>query len=114
MKSACVYILASKAYGTFYVGITSDMNKRMAQHDQGVFDGFTKKYGIKMLVYYEFHETLDVAINREKLLKRWRREWKYRLIEQMNPEWRNLYDPTTGEIACGPAEAERFALEPDS
>ena len=112
MKHPCVYILASKKYGTFYVGVTSDLHDRMAEHDQGLIEGFTKKYGIKMLVYYEHHETMDAAIKREKLLKRWRREWKYRLIEQMNPEWRNLYDPATGEISFGPAEAERLFNEP--
>ncbi len=111
MKNACVYILASKAYGTFYVGMTSDINIRMSQHDQGVFDGFTKKYRIKILVYYESHESIPAAIAREKLLKRWRREWKYRLIEQMNPEWRNLYDPATGEIAWARSDAELLARE---
>ena len=112
MKIPCVYILASKAYGTFYVGVTTQLHQRMAQHTQGEVEGFTKKYGIKMLVYYEIHETLAAAIAREKLLKRWRREWKYRLIEQMNPLWQNLFDPATGEIAFGPAETERLASEP--
>lgn len=112
MKTPCVYILASKAYGTFYVGVTSDLHQRMAEHSQGLLDGFAKKYGIKMLVYYEIHETMEVAIRREKLLKRWNREWKYRLIEQMNLEWRNLFDPDTGEIAFGPAESERLQNEP--
>ena len=116
MKMPCVYILVSKAYGTFYIGVTSNLHQRMAAHDQGLFDGFTKKYGIKLLVYCEFQETMEAAIAREKLLKRWRREWKYRLVEQMNPEWRNLYDRETGEIAFGPAEAERLSVEvePDS
>ena len=108
MKSPCVYILASKAYGTLYIGVSSDLNTRMAQHDQGLYDGFTKKYGIKQLVYCEFHDTMTAAIRREKLIKRWRREWKYRLIEQMNPEWRNLFDPKTGEIAFGSADVERM------
>ena len=113
MKNPCVYILVSKAYGTFYVGVTSDLYKRMAEHDQGLIEGFTKKYGIKMLVYYELHETMDAALAREKRLKRWNRAWKYRLIEQMNPEWRSLYDPATGEILFGPAEAERLAIDPE-
>mgnify|MGYP001263643783 CR=1 FL=1 len=113
MKHPCVYILASKKHGTFYVGVTSELHDRMAEHDQGLIEGFTKKYGIKILVYYEHHETMDAAIKREKLLKRWRREWKYRLIEQMNPEWRNLYDPATGEIVFGPAEVERLFNEPE-
>ena len=101
MRRPCVYILASKPYGTLYVGVTSDLARRIAQHDQGLIEGFTKKYGIKALLYYEMHDAIDAAIFREKRLKRWRREWKYRLIEQMNPEWRNLFDPATGEIAFG-------------
>ena len=114
MKVPCVYILVSKPYGTFYVGVSSDLHTRMAQHSQGLIEGFTKKYGIKMLVYYEMHETMEAAIAREKLLKRWNRAWKYRLIEQMNPEWRNLFDQETGEIAFGPADAERLSGEPIS
>lgn len=104
----------SKPYGTFYVGVTSNLAQRMAAHTQGLFDGFTKKYAVTLLVYYECHETMDAAIAREKLLKRWRREWKYRLIEQMNPTWLNLFDTKTGEIAFGPAEAERLAHDPIS
>ncbi len=112
MKRPCVYILASKPYGTIYVGVTSDLAHRMAQHDQGLIDGFTKKYNIKMLVYYEMHDSMDGAILREKKLKRWRREWKYRLIEQMNPERRNLFDPITGEIAFGSADRPNFEFDP--
>jgi putative endonuclease len=113
MKQPCVYILVNRPHRTFYVGVTSDLYATMADHDQGLIEGFTKQYGIKMLVYYEHHETMDAAIRREKLLKRWRREWKYRLVEQMNPEWRNLFDPATGEIAFGPAEVERLSSEPE-
>jgi putative endonuclease len=112
MKQPAVYILARDAYGTFYVGVTSNLHKRMTEHTQGLIEGFTKKYGIKMLVYYEMHETMEAAIAREKVLKRWNRAWKYRLIEQMNPEWRNLFDPETGEIAFGPAEMDRLSAEP--
>src|SRR5436853_586884 len=104
MRRPCVYILASKPYGTLYVGVTSDLVNRMEQHQQGLIEGFTKKYGVRTLAYYEMHGAMDAAIAREKLLKRWRREWKYRLIEQMNPEWRNLFDPVTGEIAFGSAD----------
>ncbi len=112
MKRPCVYILASKPYGTLYVGVTSDIAHRMAQHDQGLIEGFTKKHGIKMLVYYETHDVMDAAILREKRLKRWRREWKYRLIEQMNPEWRNLFDPATGEIAFGSTDQVNLEFDP--
>ena len=111
-KHPCVYILASKPYGTIYVGVTSDLAHRMAQHDQGLIEGFTKKCGVKVLVYYEMHDTLDAAITREKQLKRWRREWKYRLIEQMNPDWRNLFDPTTGEIAFGAVDEPNVEFDP--
>ena len=111
-KVPCVYLLASKPYGTLYVGVTSNLNVRMAQHVQGLFDGFTKQYGVKRLVYYEVHVTLVDAIQREKRLKRWNRPWKYRLIEQMNPEWADLFDPQTGEIAFGPAESERLRHDP--
>lgn len=114
MKRPCVYILVNHPHGTFYVGVTGDLNTRMAEHDQGLIDGFTKQHGIKTLVYYEMHETFDDAIRREKRLKRWNRAWKVRLVEQMNPEWRNLFDPATGEVAFGPAEVERLAHEPEN
>jgi putative endonuclease len=107
MKAPCVYMLASKRDGILYVGVTSDLAKRMAEHSQGLFSGFTRRYGIKILVYYEMHETMDAAIRREKQMKEWRRAWKVRLIETMNPEWRNLFDPETGEIGFGPADAAR-------
>jgi putative endonuclease len=106
-KSPCVYILASKRDGVLYIGVTSDLHGRMAQHDQGLILGFTKRYGVKLLVYYEFHNDMTAAIRREKQLKEWRRAWKVRLIESMNPEWRNLFDPQTGEIAEGLADKAR-------
>ena len=112
MKDPCVYILVSRPHGTFYVGVTSDLHSRMDEHSKGLMEGFTKKYGIKTLVYYEMHDGIATAIAREKLLKRWRRVWKVRLVEQMNPEWLNLYDPETGEISFGPAERERLFNEP--
>lgn len=104
MKLPCVYILASKQFGTIYVGVTSNLHRRMAQHSQGLLEGFTKKYGVKCLVYFELHETLPDAIRREKQLKAWRRRWKVRLVEQSNPEWRNLFDEATGEIRDGSAD----------
>ncbi len=106
-KCPCVYILASKRDGVLYIGVTSDLHGRMTQHDQGLIPGFTKRYGIKVLVYYELKVDMASAIQREKQLKEWRRAWKVRLIESMNPEWRNLFDPQTGEIATGPADQLR-------
>ncbi len=113
MKVPCVYLLANRRYGAMYVGVTSDLLKRMDQHARGVFDGFTKRYGITRLVYYEMHLTMPAAIQREKLLKKWRRPWKYRIIEAMNPEWTDLFDPTNGTLAFGPAEMERLGREPE-
>ncbi len=107
MKSPCVYILASKRDGILYVGVTSDLHGRMAEHDQALIPGFTKRYGVKQLVYCEFHDDMTAAIRREKQLKEWQRAWKVRLIEGMNPEWTNLFDPATGEIADGPADSAR-------
>jgi len=107
MKHPCVYVLASKRNGVLYIGVTSDVHGRMAEHDQGLIDGFTKRYGIKLLVYYEFHEDMIAAIRREKQLKEWQRAWKVRLIESMNPEWVNLFDAESGEIAPGPTDIVR-------
>ncbi len=107
----CVYILASKPNGVLYIGVTSALADRMSIHTQGLIDGFTRKYDVKLLVYYEFHETMADAIRREKQLKEWRRAWKVRLIETMNPEWRNLFDPATGSIQPGPADVARQKSE---
>ncbi len=107
MKSPCVYILASRRGGTIYIGVTSDIHGRMAEHDQRLIDGFAKRYGITLLVYHEFHDDMAAAIRREKQLKEWRRAWKVRLIKSMNPEWVNLFDPATGEISPGPAGTAR-------
>jgi len=107
MKEPCVYILASKRDGVLYTGVTSALGQRMAQHWQGLIPGFTRRYSVKLLVYYEMHETMPAAIQREKQTKEWRRAWKIRLIEGMNPEWRNLFDPETGEIEPGPADRAR-------
>jgi len=91
-KMFYVYILAKARNSTFYVGVTSDLAKRVWQHRNGVADGFTQKYGIKTLVYYEVFSDPENAILREKRLKKWNRTWKMRLIEKMNPEWTDLYD----------------------
>jgi putative endonuclease len=91
-KRFFVYILAKGRNSTFYVGVTSDLAKRVWEHKQGVADGFTKKHDVKTLVYYEMHETAESAITREKRLKKWNRVWKMRIIEQMNPGWDDLYE----------------------
>ena len=107
MKQPCVYLLASKRDGVLYIGVTSDLAHRMAEHSQGLIPGFTQRHRITHLVYYEMHATMVEAIAREKRFKEWRRAWKVRLIETMNPEWRDLFDPETGEIRFGPADTAR-------
>ena len=86
----CVYILARASHSTFYTGVTSQLVGRVWQHREGVADGFTKRYGIKRLVWFEIHETMESAIRREKQIKRWPRQWKYDLINAENPTWRDL------------------------
>jgi putative endonuclease len=90
MKQPVVYILASRPYGTLYIGVTSNLAARIEAHRSGAVDGFTKEYGVDTLVYFEVHADMYEAIQREKRLKKWNREWKIRLIEEMNPEWRDL------------------------
>lgn len=87
----CVYILASKRNGTLYIGVTSDLVKRVWEHQSDFVEGFTKKYKVHDLVWYEMYDTMDVAINREKQLKEWKRQWKIALIEEANPYWNDLY-----------------------
>jgi putative endonuclease len=85
-----VYILANKPYGTLYTGVTSDIEARVYQHKNGVFEGFTKKYGIKTLVCFEEHATVLTAIHREKRIKKWPCEWKINLVRNQNPHWDDL------------------------
>lgn len=92
MKEAYIYILASKRNGTLYIGVTSDLVKRIYEHKMGFVPGFTKKYGIKNLVYYESIGDIESAIQREKQLKKWNRSWKLGLIEKSNPNWNDLYE----------------------
>jgi putative endonuclease len=94
----CVYLLASRRNGTTYVGVTSNLLQRIAQHREGTFDGFTRQHNVKMLVWFEQHSTMEHAIVREKRVKKWNRTWKLRLIEESNPRWRDL--------------AEEFGFEP--
>ena len=91
MKQPCVYLLASHYHGTLYVGVTSDLVKRVWQHRNGAIEGFTRRYRVRDLVWYEQHDDMPAAIAREKAIKEWRRAWKIRLIETMNPEWKDLY-----------------------
>ena len=89
-KNPCVYILASQKHGTLYVGVTSDLSRRIEAHRSGSVAGFTKDYKVHRLVYAEPHETMEVAITREKQIKKWEQAWKVRLIEQENSEWTDL------------------------
>jgi putative endonuclease len=85
-------LLASKRNGTLYAGVTSNLVKRIWEHKNHVVDGFTKQHGVDQLVWYEVHETMESAILREKAIKEWQRAWKLKLIETLNPEWKDLYD----------------------
>ncbi|MDM7947914.1 MAG: GIY-YIG nuclease family protein [Oceanibaculum nanhaiense] len=87
-----VYILASGERGTLYIGVTNDIARRVHEHKAGAADGFTKRHGVSRLVYYELFDTAVDAIQREKALKRWRRDWKLNLIDHTNPDWRDLYE----------------------
>ena len=101
-KQPCVYILASKRDGILYIGVTSNLANRVSLHKQDLIEGFTKRYGVHLLVYYEMHRTMPDAIRREKQLKKWNRAWKVRLIEQLNPEWRDLWTETGEILMLGP------------
>ena len=91
-KQPAVYILASERRGTLYIGVTSDLVKRIWEHKTNAGEGFTKRYVIHQLVWYELHPTMESAIKREKALKHWRRTWKLQLIEKGNPDWQDRYD----------------------
>ena len=90
-KGGFVYIMASQRNGTLYVGVTSDLPGRVGQHKEGTADGFTRRYGCKMLVWFEQYGEIESAIRREKQMKEWKRLWKLRVIEEMNPDWDDLY-----------------------
>ena len=91
-KEPAVYILASKRNGTLYVGVTSDLRKRIWEHKNDLAEGFTKKYGVHCLVYFELHGDMSAAITREKQIKKWNRAWKIELIERTNPQWKDLWE----------------------
>lgn len=90
-KQPCVYILTNQRNGTLYTGVTSNLPKRIWEHKNKVIKGFTEKYGLNRLVWYELHTNMEAAITREKAIKRWRRAWKLELIRSFNPAWKDLY-----------------------
>jgi putative endonuclease len=109
---SAVYIMASRTYGTLYTGVTADLERRVAQHRAGEVPGFTRRYGVKRLVWFERHDDIGEAIQRETSIKRWNREWKINLIERSNPHWADLY-PGLVEVRDGPlsnlqAPVQRF------
>ena len=91
MRGGWVYIMASGRDGTLYIGVTSDLARRAFEHREDLVDGFTKTYGVKQLVWYEWHDDIRTAIQREKTMKHWQRQWKQALIVDMNPDWNDLY-----------------------
>ncbi len=91
-----VYMLASGHYGTLYIGVTNDLFRRVAEHREALVPGFTRRYGVKFLVWYEEHAEIQEAIAREKVLKRWKRDWKITLLEADNPYWSDLYPALVG------------------
>ena|ERR1700680_1171018 len=95
-KSYFVYILASARNGTLYIGVTNDLARRVWEHREGMVAGFTKRYDVKMLVYFEEFGEIGLAIQRETRLKKWKRRWKLELIEKTNPDWKDLYETIIG------------------
>ena len=112
LKHYHVYILAKRYRGSLYTGVTSELPWRVYLHRNGLVGGFTRRYGIKRLVFYEQHGTMEDAILREKQIKRWKRRYKYRLIEKANPEWDDLYDPIVEGI--GSAVLEEHGSRPEA
>lgn len=94
-RAGYVYIMASGRYGTIYIGVTSDLPKRVWEHREGIVEGFTRKYGCKRLVWYEVHDSIEGARQRELRMKEWKRAWKVKEIEGMNPEWDDLFETLT-------------------
>lgn len=107
-----VYILASKPQGRLYIGVTNDLIRRVGEHKEGSVPGFTKRYGVQKLVYFEAFEDYKAAIEREKTLKRWRRDWKRALIEENNPHWPDLFGDIAPGFAVGPG-SDADASVPD-
>ena len=103
MREYYVYILASKPRGTLYIGVTNDLVRRVYEHKNEIIEGFTKRYGVHLLVHYEQCKNVASVIWREKRLKKWNREWKLQLIERENPEWRDLYPDLVDSVDSPPA-----------
>ena len=103
MSEYCVYILANKPNGTLYIGMTNDLLRRVSEHKKGLVEGFSKRYDVRMLVYYEVYRTAEAAILREKRMKKWKRSWKIRRIEEKNPKWEDLYYKLLAEYGSPPA-----------
>ncbi len=97
MKQPCVYIMASQRNGTLYIGVTSNLIQRVWQHREDIVEGFTQDHGVKTLMWFEQHETMESAITREKAIKKWNRAWKLRVIEEQNPEWNDLWFEIIGQ-----------------
>ncbi|MGL4541906.1 MAG: GIY-YIG nuclease family protein [Polymorphobacter sp.] len=106
-KGGCVYLLASRKQGTLYIGVTSDLLRRVQQHRASVFAGFTAEYGVKRLVWYEQHAAIEAAIAREKAIKKWNRSWKIALLERENPDWDDL---AVGLFGLAPMQAGASAV----
>ena len=96
MKQYYVYILAGKRNGTLYIGVTNNLTRRVYEHKNNIFDGFTKQHNVKTLVYYEKYDDIQKAITGEKQMKKWNRQWKMRLIDHFNPKWKDLYCDMSG------------------
>lgn len=101
-KQFFVYMMASGKNGTLYIGVTSDLVRRVYEHKEGLIEGFTKEYGVKNLVWYEAHENAESAFTREKQMKEWQREWKIKRIAEGNPEWRDLFEDVCGVLPMDP------------
>ena len=104
-KRPSVYIITNRFHGVLYIGVTSDLWQRIWEHKNGRFDGFSKKYGLGLLVWYEGHHSMPSAIHREKRLKKWARDWKLQLVDEFNPSWRDLHE----EIDLDTRTVEEFA-----
>ena len=106
------YMMANRMHGVIYTGVSSQLITRIGQHRAGAIDGFAKRYGLKRLVWYEFHDTIVAAIQREKTLKHWPRDWKANLIERTNPHWDDLFDGLVRVICIDPARGRPVSIPP--